>query len=311
MICYPTFDVELAKQTISQLDEEGFKVIHLVSFGGWNGPHLPTSSFSSHEASAKALYQSWKRTFGDVFDGFDWDLEGNDNIESASNMLTIECLESMGEMSAMAKKDGYIIGMAPAQSYLDNESSNFSRYLNLTDHTRTEWHSDFHYYGANAYAYLLSKYSDAIDFVSIQFYESYSKAGLNCYHRGIPKDVYLEKYVEDIVQKNMDGGMFIDFNQDEALNYASRQVQLPLSKLVFGFANGWGIPGDKVCYFDPSEIEAAYKRLADKKIAPRGFMYWVIDEEGSQDVYFAKSLKNILHTHSDFVPSESSQKTSS
>ena len=270
VVCYSTFDLGLARQTIAKLDEEGLDdVIHLVSFGGWNGPHLPPLY------SANELYESWKTAFGDVFDGFDWDLEGHDDLNSPTNILTVECLRCMGEMSTLAKNDGYIVGMAPAQSYLDIESSRFSRYLNLTDDTRRgsdDWHSDFHYFGANCYAYLLSKYADAIDFISIQFYESYSKAGLSCYGRGMPKDHYLEKYVEEL----QEGGMFVDFNQDPSLEYASRNVKFPISKLVFGFANGWGIPGDKVCYFEPSEIETTYKRLADKAMTPRGFMFWVM-----------------------------------
>ena len=275
VICYSTFDLDLARQTIVKLDEEGLDdVIHLVSFGGWNGPHLPPI-FSSNE-----LYESWKIAFGDTFDGFDWDLEGHDDLKSQTNILTIECLTCMGEMSILAKNDGYIVGMAPAQSYLDIESRRFSRYLNLTDETRTksdDWHSDFQYFGANCYAYLLSKYADAIDFVSIQFYESYSKAGLSCYGRGMPKDVYLEKYVQELQRMNdEDGGMFVDFNNDPSLEYASRNVKVPISKLVFGFANGWGIPGDKVCYFEPSEIETSYNRLADQNITPRGFMFWVM-----------------------------------
>jgi chitinase len=269
IICVPTFDVEIAKQTVSALDQEGLSVIHLVSFGGWNGPHLPPED-------PKVLYESWKSTFGDVFDGFDWDLEGHDDLGSPTNEFTVFCLDQMGQMSMMAKDDGFIVGMAPPQSYLDVESSKFSRFLNLTDDTRDVWHSDFHYYGANSYAYVLSKYQDAIDFVSVQFYESYSKAGLSCYHFGMPKDVYLEKYVEDLLKKNNEGGLFVDFDQDQSLKYTSRHVPFPLSKLVFGFANGWGVPGDKVCYFEPSEIKAAYNRLKKKNIDPRGFMYWVM-----------------------------------
>jgi len=83
----------------NKLDTMGFNdVIHLVSFGGWNGPHLNTAF------SAEELYESWKSYGGHIFDGFDWDFEGNDNINSPGNVLTVDCLERMGQMSELAKK---------------------------------------------------------------------------------------------------------------------------------------------------------------------------------------------------------------
>ena len=61
------------------------------------------------------------------FDGFDWDIEGNDDMNSKYNVFTTECLDLMGEMSQLAKKDGYIVAMAPAESYLDPTTTLFDR----------------------------------------------------------------------------------------------------------------------------------------------------------------------------------------
>lgn len=49
------------------------------------------------------------------FDGFDWDIEGNDDEESPYNQFTVACLDLMGEMSQLAKvRDGYFVTMVPA-----------------------------------------------------------------------------------------------------------------------------------------------------------------------------------------------------
>ncbi|KAL3905915.1 MAG: hypothetical protein SGILL_009484, partial [Bacillariaceae sp.] len=228
-----------AKDMIAQLDQEGYgDTVHLVSFGGWNGPHLPDS------LTPEDMYTAWKELCGEIFHGVDWDLEGHDKLDNPTNVFSLHCLESMGRFSQLAKEDGYIIGMAPPQSYLDLETSNFSRQVNLTDSTR-DWHNDFHYFGANVYAYLLAKFGSYIDFVSIQFYESYSTAGLRVFHENMAPDEYLYEYNRDLVVEKK-GSFFVDFEQDPTLKYASQKVGFPLSKLVFGFANGWGADdGDK------------------------------------------------------------------
>ncbi|VEU45284.1 unnamed protein product [Pseudo-nitzschia multistriata] len=291
--CTSTFDLFCAKQMITQLDAEGYDdTVHLVSFGGWNGPHLPD------ELSVEDMYNSWKELVGGTFHGVDWDLEGHDTLDNPTNVFSIECLESMGRFSMLAKRDGFIVGMAPPQSYLDIEESRFSRYVNFTDPDRG-WHGEFHYFGHNVYAYLLSKYGDYIDFVSVQFYESYSRAALEVFHNHVAPETYLERYVDDLVS-NKEESFFVDFNQDPSLEYPSQMVKLPLSKLVFGFPNGWGAYDDakddneKHCYFDPTRIGIAYNALVDSRRAPRGFMFWVIDEEGTKDVYFSRALNDVL-----------------
>ena len=165
----------------------------------------------------------------------------------------------MGRISRLAKEDGYIIGMAPPQSYLDIDTTKFSRYINLTEPDRP-WHNEFHYFGANVYAYLVAKYGDSIDFISVQFYESYSKAAMNLHHHGISQDVYLQLYVKGLVEKNE--SFFVNFDDDPTLKFSSRNVSVPLAKLVFGFANGWALnEKEKVAFFEAEQVGVAYKRL--------------------------------------------------
>ncbi len=273
--CVTTFDIDCAKSMIQQLDEKGYRdTVHLVSFGGWNGPHLPDA------LDVIDMYQAWKNLVGETFHGVDWDLEGHDDLQSPTNVFSIKCLEAMGRFSELAKRDGYIVGMAPPQSYLDIDTSRFSRSVNLTDPDRG-WHEEFHYFGYNVYAYLLSKYNPYIDFVSVQFYESYARAGLQVFHNRVPPETYLQNYVQGLLDESdnhyEEASFFVDFDRDLSLNYTSQQVFLPLSKLVFGFANGWGAKdNDKVCYFDPKEIGIAYTALQASHMAPRGFMFWVM-----------------------------------
>jgi len=186
--------------------------------------------------------------------------------------------------------------MAPAQSYFDLQSKHFSRSVILQESER-EWHSEFHYFGANVYAYLLAKFGHEIfDFISIQFYESYSRAAMSIHHKGMTAQSYLKYYVEDLMEQ---GESFqVDFEEDENVHLRNQRVPLPLSKLVFGFANGWALDtGDKVVFMDPQSIQSAYHSLVDddgKLQQPRGFMFWVIGEEGKNQVDFVPELNKIL-----------------
>jgi len=195
--------------------------------------------------------------------------------------------------------DKFIVGIAPPESYLDiYGSGRFSRYVNLTEPER-RWHPEFHYFGANGYAYLLTaKFGEFIDFVSIQFYESYSRAGMTVHEDGISPAEYLQKYVE---KANVGGYLAatINFSDDAELNYPSETIRIPLSKLVFGLANGWADDGgDKTLYMSPEQVEEAWKVFDSKGVSPRGLMFWTINEEGSNGVYFAQELSRILKNRS-------------
>ncbi len=130
---------------------------HMITVGGWDAPHPDTSN------PPAAMYAAWKqwnehvaarRGFENGFDGVDWDLEGNDDVTSVFNTFSVACLELVGEFSMLAKRDGYIVSMVPAESYFDPTTSSYDRSLL---HPYPEWHPEC-YHGHNAYAYVLSRY---------------------------------------------------------------------------------------------------------------------------------------------------------
>ena len=162
--------------------------LHLISVGGWNAPHPDT------ELGAREVWAAWKEwNSGHVarasigfngFDGIDWDLEGNDDKRDPGNVFSVDTLDLMGRVSQLAKQDGFLVGIAPAESYLDVTTPAFD--LSLL-HTHPEWEGvvEFGYHGRNCYAYVLAHYDQTqagagtiptFDFVSVQLYESYSHA---------------------------------------------------------------------------------------------------------------------------------------
>ena len=287
-------DFQKIKQLIEELDSDGYShVLHLASFGGWNGPHLDPT------LDAKQWYYSgWKSSIASkIFHGIDWDLEGNDNLASPNNVFSMDCLEKMGEISSLMKRDGYVVSMAPPQSYLNFQSSSFSRFVNISIPER-EWHSDFEYFGNNVYAYLLAKYGDFIDLVSIQLYESYSDAAMAIYHDGILAEDYLINLVDNLATQS--GKFYVDFSQDGGLNMNVQLVNLPLSKLVIGLANGWSKAStaqNKTVYISGEDCKKAYASLKGSNlgdISPRGFMIWTIEERGKGGIYLARDIGKFL-----------------
>jgi hypothetical protein len=193
--------------------------------------------------------------------------------------------------------DGYIVGMAPPQSYMNFDNSHFSRYVNLTDPSRP-WHPEFHYFGANVYSYLLAKHGDDIDFVSMQLYESYSLAAMAVYHQDVSPEDYLVGYVEGLIVKQ-ESKFYVDFSMDKVLDMEGQFVHLPLSKLVIGLANGWAADPEnrKHVFITPDQVEKAYRALklsAHCDLSPRGFMFWTIEEEGTRNVHLARDVHKIL-----------------
>lgn len=186
--------------------------------------------------------------------------------------------------------------MAPPQSYLDTSNEKFSRYVNLTN-TEREWHDEFSYFGANVYAFLLQKYGQWVDLVSIQFYESYSRAAQAVYHDGMNASDYLTSFVKALVAN--EETMYVDFSDDPNVGMLGQNVSLPLKKLVFGLGNGWtsvGIHSDdeKALYIAPEQLEIAWRILQNDNILPRGFMFWTINLEGLNGIYLARDLNRIL-----------------
>lgn len=116
---------------------------------------------------------------------------------------------------------------------------------------------------------------------------------MSIYHDKVLPGDYLKTFVNSYNENK--GQWYVDFEQDETLQSSSRNVELPLSKLVIGLANGWAIDeGEKVIFFSPEQIRIAYHQLHVSGVTPRGFMFWVIGEEGNHGVEYAHELASIL-----------------
>jgi hypothetical protein len=281
-------------------------VVHLVAFGGWNGPHLPsgfTSSqlfetfqqYNEYYIPSEGTYQEKKR----LFDGIDWDLEGHDILNHPTNEFTLECLNQMGEFSEKIHNDGLIVSMAPPESYLDISSPRFSRFVNHT-YAQDDWHQDFQYHGWNVYAYLLVRYNHVFHFIFLQFYESYSHAAYHIKRLDQNPHQYIINYMSHFQNYSQNNGWFVHFEDDPSIQIKSQIVPLEPYKLVLGFANGWalnkGIEDDeKTIFFNGKEIDIALRMMErNKQAVPRGVGFWVIEEEGTNGVYFAKDLFDAL-----------------
>ena len=128
--------------------------------------------------------------------------------------------------------------------------------------------------------------------ISIQLYESYSRAAFSIQKLGVSPATYLESYVEDLALRHEK--ILIDFSHDESLHMKAQVVQVPLSKLVIGLANGWAHQ-EKTLFLEPADISQGYQRLQHKDATPRGFMFWTIDEEGTNGVFMARALNQFMH----------------
>lgn len=300
-------DMKCVAATISAINEIDRGVIHLISIGGWNSPHPDTRVTS---ATMFDDWDTWNReTIADEdlgfygFDGFDWDIEGNDSLDSPYNHFTCECLDFMGKFSELAKIHGYIVAMAPAESYLDPSTRSFDRSL-LHCYPECQVSPPFTYHGLNVYAYLLSKYGeinidervvDTFDFVTVQLYEGYSHAN---YHIEFLKESPVE-YLVNFVQR-ISKGWWVDFSDDPELNHESSIVSVPAQKLVIGLANGWAGDG-KFLFIPPDDVGEAYQAMMERDIAPRGFAFWNILDEGRESikhsghpVWMVKGLNNFM-----------------
>ena len=181
--------------------------------------------------------------------------------------------------------------MAPPQSYLDvTGRSKFSRFVNLTDSERS-WHPEFSYFGANVYAYLLARYSDVFDLISLQLYESYSRAMEAVAVGNVRPSAYLYDYMDQLASSRY----WVSFSDDPTLSMEDQYVVVPISKLVLGLGNGWALRRpDRTFFADLEEVKDAWIRLQEHGIDPRGFMFWTIDEEGTNNVSFSKGLRHIV-----------------
>lgn len=315
----PDMDCVASKIQQIRLLPNGNQVVHLISIGGWNSPHPDTSN--APEAVFKAL-DNWNRHiisrpdkgfYG--FDGFDWDIEGNDDVDSQYNHFTKNCLDAMGIIAQCAKRSGYIFGMAPAESYLDPHSSSFDRHLTHDYHEWRDLQPNFKYHGANPYAYILARYGQTIiddnislgthavntfDFVTLQLYEGYSHAEYNINVLKIDPAIY----ITDLVSKLRDGWV-VPFSLDSEIKFPDTLVAINPTQLVLGLANGWAGDG-KFLFISPAQLESVYNKLQEHRLPIRGFAFWNILDEGiasvsdpMNPVWLAASLKQICSSQSE------------
>jgi len=295
---------------VKEIRELGLDCTHLISIGGWNSPHPATGN--SAEVVFGAL-NKWNRETIAIpalgfqgFDGFDWDVEGNDDFDSKYNTFTVECVDLMGRISQLAKEHNYIVAMAPAESYLDPGTSEFSLSLGFNHEEWEELAPGFNYRGRNIYAALLAKYGksvvnsesvDTFDFITIQLYEGHSHAKYKIDEMGES----VSKTLLDLAQ-SLQSGWQVNFESVPALDIPNQKIQIHNTKLVIGLANGWA--GDhKFLLIYPEDIEIAHKSLVENGVRPRGYAYWNMKDENiasakrpEQNVNMAKGLNVVLHT---------------
>lgn len=306
-------DPNCVAQTAKTLKELNLVTIHLISIGGWNSLHPDTAN------TAEQIFIEWKRWNNEVmtkseleffgYDGIDWDIEGTDDVSNERNHFKVETLDLMGQLSQLMKNDGYIVAMAPAESYLDPTTSMFDRSLR---HTYPEWDPlvpNFSYRGRNTYGYLLSRYGTTVvgndenglvitettfDFVTIQLYEGYSHCLYNTSILRQPASEYIQNIVQDFQR-----GWNVEFSSDPEILWKTTIVQVPASRLVIGLANGWA-DNSKFLLLNSKEIELGYKYLDEMGQAIKGFGFWNINDEGRTTykgdvLWLAKDLNNILN----------------
>lgn len=254
---------------IHKLNEAKYSdVIHLISIGGWNSPHVSTNHTASEFLEC---WLNFNRNISNPalgfygFDGFDWDIEGNDDMSSPYNAFTLSELDLMGELSKLAKEKGYIVSMAPSESYLDYTTSEFS--LSLL-HVHEEWKQEvgMFYHGRNVYAYLVKKYGDVFDFISVQLYEGYTHT-LYRYRNGEKFGKILEEMIT-----NLNKGYIVEFNEGKEM------VRVAKEKLVIGVANAWA--EGRFLYVNKADMKEAFHYLKEKNIECRGIMFWNLKDEG-------------------------------
>lgn len=309
-------DPDCVARTARTLKDLELETVHLISIGGWNSLHPDTAN------TAEQIFTEWKRWNSEVvaksqlefsgYQGIDWDIEGTDVVSNERNHFKVDTLDLMGQLSQLMKRDGYIVAMAPAESYLDPTTSTFDRSLR---HTYPEWDPivpNFSYRGRNTYSYLLSRYGTTVvgsdpngfevtettfDFVTIQLYEGYS----HCLYNTSILTQPASEYIQNIVQA-FERGWNVEFSADPEIFWNTTRVQVPAGRLVIGLANGWA-DNTKFLLLNSTEVGLGYQYLNEMGRAPKGFGFWNIEDEGSTThmgdvLWLAKDLNNILNIRS-------------
>jgi hypothetical protein len=207
-------------------------------------------------------------------------------LESQFNTFTKSCLDSMGIISQLAKSDGLIVSLAPAQSYLNPSSTSFSRSLQFAAPS----HPEFSYHGLNTYAYLLARYgrisdTPTFDFVTIQFYESFSDLH-HTISTGTPPSTALIVCIKSYLKP-----WTIDF-RGTGVEW-EQSAEIVVEKIVIGLANGWAKGSDRAVFIETDELKKAWKVLKEEK-GFVGFGFWTIGEEGRDGFWLVDELNAFM-----------------
>jgi len=282
-------DVECVARVRGAIEQLGLPTSHLITIGGWDAPH-PDTSFSGRQWFD--VWNEWNNRLPVPFDGFDWDLEGNDDVSSRSNEFTPQCLQLVIDMSVAAKTAGLLATLAPPQSYFDVSTQEFNRFLNNSD---PHWHPEFHYMGRNSYGYLFAAApAGTFDLVEVQLYETFSPA-LRSLCGGMPGDEYLRLWAAGLL-----GGWSINITDPLLPLKGLVPVHLEPSRFIAALSFAPGSSAGRSAFFWPEQVQTAYQE-ADPSSRPRGYAFWNIAMDGSKvndtsrRVDFARSLNSFLH----------------
>ena len=287
---------------IRRIQDEYDTVIHWAAFGGWNRPHPPASMTGKQWFN---VFMQFNKLNGHLFDGIDWDYKGHDDLTSPTVIFTVETLDIMADFSVEAKKNGMIVSMAPAESYLDATADGIDAEFSLSlDVLPRAWTSDryhasdadrelvkskgFSHAGRQCYAYVLAKAGlDTFDWISIQLYEAYSPFAHDVHQRKVEPAEALMRRIHRVQEGYTVTGLPFERSEYE--------VKVPPTKLVIGIANGW-VDGLKFCKVEPPSIRLAYEAtLAEYGEGFLGVMFWTVEEEGKdEDSRFTHSLNREL-----------------
>jgi len=248
-------------------------VVNFVAFGGWGHPHpTPLNDGSAEEFVKK--FHTWNQDWG--FDGFDWDIEGVNEIGSPDNDIEPKLLKWMCDVSIGLKAKGYLISIVPAQSYMDPSHSKFDVTGN-TSHA-DDWKPSFSYHGHNSYAPLLLEDkcmpSSTYDIVILQVYEGFSRA-----HAEYENPMYFVNLLDMMLK-----GWEVDF-KDLWGGVGKRTVKVQAGKLALGL----GLTTKEWTEKDKDIVNAEdkfFRISADKLIYPcwiRGFAFWSLKWDKTAD----------------------------
>lgn len=282
----PIPDLDCVARVRQKILAKNLPTAHLITVGGWDAPH-PDTAFTGAEWFQ--AWHDWNQALPMPFDGFDWDLEGNDDVKSEWNVFSSKCLELVVDMSAAAKAAGYLVTMAPPQTYFASTVTDFNRYLN---NSNPDYHPDFHYRGRNGYAYMWAAAPPGtFDLVSVQLYETYAPA-MQALSEGMSGVEYLRSWAAEFLS-----GWTINFNDPTLRLQGNVPIMVPQSKFLIGFS--FGSPPKSACFW-PETAEVAYM-TAPILERPRGYAFWNIAMEDSlanhsnRSLSFAAGLNSFLH----------------